>query len=84
MASDWRVFEALFFSPPFRSCECFFLSYEDLLTCWSVSNVCRVMKWYQPREMTSPNDKQTGGGDSIELHLFNITEQEAMKRWHFE
>lgn len=27
----------------------------------SVSNVCRVMKWYPPREMTSPNATRIGG-----------------------
>lgn len=35
----------------------------------SVSNVCCVMKWYPPREMTSPNDTQMA-----KLLLFNCTE----------
>lgn len=44
----------------------------------SVSKVCRVIKWYPPREMTSPNDK-TNGRECDYTLPFNSTEREAMK-----
>lgn len=85
MASDWRENISIsLFSPTSRSCECFFLSRGPAHLLKSVSNVCRVMKWYPPREMTSPNDKQNGRKFNQTLHFQQYRTEKAMKPWHFK
>lgn len=43
----------------------------------SLSNVCRVMKWYPPREMTSPKMIKTNEREFNKSLPFDGTEREA-------